>query len=78
MTTTVERIECNRCGQWSRLPYRRGRCARCTGTPRRRHPRLLRRLRPQPLHLHTPPTTCDIAWNHRDGGDQPPTTPALD
>ncbi|MBX7450392.1 hypothetical protein GR927_20600 [Mycolicibacterium sp. 3033] len=27
-----ERIFRNHCRAWSRLPYRRGRCSRCTGT----------------------------------------------
>lgn len=25
------RVLCNTCGEWSPAPYRRGRCARCTG-----------------------------------------------
>ncbi|MGE2714218.1 hypothetical protein ACQI4L_09185 [Mycolicibacterium litorale] len=31
MAVVTERVFCNTCRQWSRMPYRRGRCARCTG-----------------------------------------------
>lgn len=66
----LERVECNTCGQWAPLPYRRGRCARCTGP-------LVGQLRVccgdcdrSPCECPPHPDDADVAWmGHHEGGE---------
>lgn len=65
----IERILCNTCRAWSRLPYRRGRCARCTGVQVGGIRACCGDCDRSPCECTPPPVDYDVAWlGHREGG----------